>query len=62
MTNYERIINMTVEELATDLVNFMAYTDFVDIMDYCKPYIFENKIKCIIAVIRYLESEMKQND
>lgn len=53
MTIFEYLKNMTVEEFATNFVDFMA--------EY-EPYIAQNREQSIKDGIRYLESEMEQND
>lgn len=53
MTKFEYFKNMTVEEFATNFVDFMA--------EY-EPYIAHNREQSIKDAIRFLESEMKQND
>ena len=53
MTNFEYIKNMTVEEFAKQ---------FVEIMAISNPYIARMREESIKNAIRYLESEMKQND
>ena len=53
MTNFEYIKKMTVEEFAKQ---------FVEVMAISNPYIANMKDESIKIAIRYLESEMKQND
>lgn len=53
MTKFEYIKNMTVEEFATMFTYFVAKYDI---------YIACHRAECIKNAIRYLESEMKQND
>ena len=53
MTNFEYIKNMPVEEFAKQ---------FVEVMAISNPYIANMREESIKNAIRYLESEMKQND
>lgn len=58
MTNFERIKNMTVEEIAI-LINRIGYFP----CEYC--YYTDSPgcgTKCIEGIKKFLESEMKQND
>lgn len=53
MTKFEYIKNMTVEEFATQFVEVLAISD---------PCIANMREESIKNAIRYLESEVKQND
>lgn len=53
MTNFEYIKNMPVEEFAKQ---------FVEVMAISNPYIANMREESIKNAIRYLGSEMKQND
>ena len=61
MTNFERIINMTVEEMAALIIQKGCYP-----CEYCEYFECNDSpgcvAKCAEGIKKFLESEIKQND